>query len=476
MPGLFATLDLGARSLQTQQQGVQVAGHNLANVNNPAYARQRLQIQTSPPVRTAIGPQGTGAEGTAVVQLRSALLDQQIQIETSVTGYLEAQRNGLLSAEAGLGQTLDTMAGGTTGTGAAGTTGSQTGLAAGLSDLFNAFQSLSTDADSQTERGVLVGVAADLASRFNQTDQRLAAVQAQLDTSLQSDVAGANELLAQIASLNDQIAQSEVNAPGAANDLRDLRQHKLEQLGTLAKVDLGADANGALTISAAGTLLVSGSSVLDRLETYDAGGGQLLVRAQASGTALNLTGGSIAGTIDARDGAIASLRSNINLLASNLIAEVNNVHRAGFDLNGGTGADFFTGTNAADIRVNSALLADPRLVQAGATPGAAADNQVALALAQLAHQPVAALNDQTFSQNYSRTVSQLGQALSSVDTRLEDQSRVESLLLARRDSVSGVSLDEEMTDMMKYQKAFQASARLIAVVDEMLDSLLGMKR
>ena len=94
---------MGARSLQTQQQGLEVTGHNLANVNNPAYARQRLEIQTSTPLPTGIGPQGTGAEVAAIVQLRDTLVDQQIQSETSITGFLEAQQTALQYAEANVG-------------------------------------------------------------------------------------------------------------------------------------------------------------------------------------------------------------------------------------------------------------------------------------------------------------------------------------------------------------------------------------
>src|SRR4051812_46178166 len=115
MLGLFGTLNLGARSLQTQQQGVEVAGHNLANVNNPAYARQRLAIQTAVATQTAIGPEGTGVNAVAIVRLRSTLVDQQITNESSVGGSLDAQQEALQNAQAELGQVIDTQAAGTSG-------------------------------------------------------------------------------------------------------------------------------------------------------------------------------------------------------------------------------------------------------------------------------------------------------------------------------------------------------------------------
>ena len=107
MLGLFGTLNLGARSLQVQRQGVEVAGHNLANVNNPAYARQRLVVQTSLTVPNNLGQQGTGVDAIAIVQLRNVLVDRQIQTETSVRGSLEAQQQALQNAQANLGQQID---------------------------------------------------------------------------------------------------------------------------------------------------------------------------------------------------------------------------------------------------------------------------------------------------------------------------------------------------------------------------------
>ncbi len=474
MLGLFGTLGLGAQSLQTQQLGIEVAGHNIANVNNPAYARQRLEIQTSVTVETGFGPQGTGAEGAAILGMRSDMLDHQIQNETSVSGYLEAQQSALQFAETSLGQTIDRQ-GAAVGTSSS-SSGGQHAIGDGMNELFSAFQSLSTDPSSPAERQVLLMKASDLASRFNLTDQRLAGLQKQINNSLQSDTTQANDLLAQIATLNDQISKAELGAPGRANDLRDTRQAKLEELAKLTTLDVTANQDGTVDVAIAGTTFVSGLKVLDTLQVYDAGSGQMLLRAQNSGAAITPTGGSLIGDIDVRDGDVAMLRKNLDNLAANLISEVNAIHRAGFNLSGGTGADFFTGTGAGDIAVNAALLNDPSRLQASGTSGAAGDNQVVLALAQLANKPIGSLTNQTFSQSYGQTVAALGQAIASNKTRLDDQQSVQTMLSGQRDSVSGVSLDEEMTNMMKFQKAYEASARLISVVNQMLDTLLSIQR
>jgi flagellar hook-associated protein 1 FlgK len=164
----------------------------------------------------------------------------------------------------------------------------------------------------------------------------------------------------------------------------------------------------------------------------------------------------------------------LNSLASVLATEINQVHRAGFGLDGSTGADFFTGTTAADIKVNDALLTNAASVQASGVAGAMGDNQIARTLAQLAEKKHASLNNQTFSENYGQTVAALGESLASTNGQLGDQRLVEGLLQRQRDSIGGVSLDEEMTELMKFQKAYQASARLITTVDEMLNTIMNM--
>ncbi|MBI4326210.1 MAG: flagellar hook-associated protein FlgK [Chloroflexi bacterium] len=476
MLGLFGALNLSARSLQIQQQGVEVAGHNLANVNNPSYARQRLVVQTSLTIPTDAGQQGTGVDSIAIVQLRNVLVDRQIQTETSVRGSLEAQQQALQNAQANLGQQIDRGASSAEGAAATQSVGAQNGLAENLSDLFNAFQSLSTEPTSLTERQVLLTRAQNLATQFNLVSQRLDGLRNSLNDSLTGDVAQANELLHSIARLNEQIVATEAGGSHRANDLRDVRQQKLEGLGKLVKIDSGEDAQGAINISTGGESLITGSTVVDTLQAADAGGGQILVALKSSGKNLALTGGSMQGTIEVRDGALSALQSDLNTLASQLISEVNAVHRTGFSLSGATGENFFAGSNAADIAVNAKLAGDPGLIQAGGIAGAAGDNQAVLALAQLAEKRIGPLNNQTFSQSYGQTVAKLGQALASVNAQIENQEAVESMLQRQRDAISGVSLDEEMTDLMKFQKAFEASARLITTIDAMLDTVLNLKR
>jgi flagellar hook-associated protein 1 FlgK len=126
--------------------------------------------------------------------------------------------------------------------------------------------------------------------------------------------------------------------------------------------------------------------------------------------------------------------------------------------------------------VNAALTGNPALVQISGVAGNVGDNSVGLALGQLAEQQNAALGNQSFSQKYGAIVADLGQSLASANGKMADHDIVQQMLLRQRDSISGVSIDEEMTDLMKFQKAFEASAKLISTVDEMLETLMNMKR
>ncbi len=474
MLGLYGTLNLGTRALQTHSQGLAIAGQNLANVNNPAYTRQRLQLQTSATISTPDGPQGTGVTSAGIQRIHDSLLDRQIQNETSVSGFWNAQQGALRSTQWSLGEALNSSTQGASGTGGTNAAASST-LGTDLTGLFNEFHTLAASPASLPNRQVLLAKAQNLAAQFNEVDQRLAGVHATLNETVTQGVGEANELLTSIAHLNEQIRRSEAGGTGSANDLRDSRQQKLEALAELTNFESVEDSDGQVNITVGGELLVSGRQVLTPLVANDPGTGRVMVQT-GTGVALGLTGGSLQGTIDARDGALASSRSELDTLAKTLATEVNTLHRSGFNLQGGTNADFFTGTTAADLAVNAALLGNPSLIQASGNATAAGDNQVALALGRLAEQPQAALGGRTFAAAYAHNITGVSQTLANANTQVEDQALLAGLLQGRRSSISGVSIDEEMTDLMKYQKAFQASARIVSVVDQLLDEILSLKR
>ena len=315
-----------------------------------------------------------------------------------------------------------------------------------------------------------------MTTQFNQVDLRLANLRNSLNDSVSSDVQKVNSLLAEIADLNSNIVNTENGSPGFANDLRDTRIERMESLAKLVNIQTTELNNGAINISIDGNLVVDDQNVVDTFATVTDAAGRVFIQLQTAGTPLTPTGGTIAGTITARDGGVQDLRDGLNNLAALVISQVNALHQSGYSLAGSTGEVFFTGTNAGDIGLNNNLLDDPGLVQASGDPTAVGDNRVAVGLAQMANQRQPALSGQTFGQHYGQIVASLGQNLSLTNDQLSNQNIVETMIRRQRDSISGVSLDEEMTDLLQFQRAYQASAKLISTVDAMLEIVMSIKR
>lgn len=470
---------MASRSLQTQMAGVEVAGQNLANVNTPGYSRQRVIIQSDPEIQTGIGPEGTGASVLAIQQVVDTMLNGQIQNQASQTGYANAQQSALENAQNALNEFLSSSS---AGTGATSGSTTSTGLANQISGFFKALQAVATTPASLPARQAVIGAAQSLATAFQQVSARLTTVNQGLNDSLNSQVSAANQLLADIADLNDQIANSENVSGGTANTLRDLRQQKLENLSHYLNYSSSTAADGSVDVTTIGSqTLISGNRVVNLLKTSaDPVTGQLQVWTKTfnnvlTGVSYGLTGGSLVGIVNARDGELLTLQSDLNTLATNLISQTNTLHSTGFNLQGGTGASLFTGGNAGNMAVNQAIVADPSLLQASGTAGATGDGSVALALAQLAASAQPALGNQTFAASYAQSVARLGTALNNVNDQVSTQSSVAGMLATQRSSVSGVNIDEEMTNLMTFQRAYQASAHVVSTVDQMIQTLLAMK-
>jgi flagellar hook-associated protein 1 FlgK len=470
MAGLLGDLVSAAHSLAAQQAGVEVASRNLSNVNTPGYSRERVVLGDRAVVQTANGWQGTGVEALGVEQIRDTLLDAQVTREASQTQYLTSQQSAYNQAQSALGEQVDTSS---SSAAIGDSTGTTTGIAASLNDFFNAFDNLASNPTDQGSKQVLLQQADTLASKFNVADQRLSSLQSDLTTQIGSDVSSANDLLKGIASLNVQIQNIEVSAPGSALALRDQRQQKLEQLAqymnfTTTTVPNG---NGAIQVSAsdangASVLLVDKGNVLGSVGfngTQFTGG--------SAGTALALTGGSLPGNLSARDGMVQTLRNNLQTTATQFATAVNKAYNP----TSNTGNFFTVPPTTGIIQTDPTLTATTLKTTDTGTSGG---NELALAVANVATQKFSTANGDaingTLSSYYGGVVSGVGQTIAGVNTQLSDQTLVQTMISQQRDSVSGVSMDEEVSDLMKFQRAYQASSRVVSVIDTMLQSLISM--
>ena len=467
MSGLIGNLLSASRALGAQEAGVETAGRNLANVNTPGYARQRVLLGDRVTIDGRLGPVGNGVEALGLQQVRDKFLDIAVTQEKSQTALLEAQQSALQRAEADLGEQVDRSADSASVTA---TGHSSKGISSALNDFFNAFDELAANPTDAGAKQVLLQKADILANKFNVTDQRLTGLQSDLTAQVNSGVTSVNTLLTQIADLNGEIQSFEINKPESALELRDQRQAKLEELskfmdfsaptiaGSHGQIQIVAkDATGADVVLVDKTTVRGGVS----FDGTNISGG-------APSTVLGLQGGAMKGDLVARDGAIQTLRDDLKRTADQVTAAVNGVY-------GATGANFFqaapaTGLMALDPALTAATLKTTVTTDAGA-------NDLALAIADLSRKTFATGSgdaiDGTLSAFFGQTVSGFGQALAGIDSKLEDQKLVEQQTTKQREAVSGVSIDEEMTDLIKFQRAYQASSRVIRVLDDMLDTLVN---
>ena len=197
-----------------------------------------------------------------------------------------------------------------------------------------------------------------------------------------------------------------------------------------------------------------------------------------TGNIINLKSGYLKGMIDARDVGVKDLKDKANTLATQLITEVNTLHKTGYDLYGlnDNTAGLFTGTGAADMSVNAAIISDPRKLQGSSSATEVSNNDVIRSIAALSSKTITNLGGMTFNEYYGNTVSRFGQDLALSKSQLNDQKTVQKMLERQRESIMGVSVDEEVANLVIYQRAFQASARLLSTMDGLLQDVLNMPR
>ena len=446
---------------------METVGRNMANVNNQAYSRQRVIFGEV----AASGSASTGVDVIEIQQVRDALLDRQVVREKSSAAALAAETAAYERGEAAMGETISNVSDPSL----AATTGGNS-LANAMAGFFGAARQLSANPTNSTQKQMFVQTATTLTERFQFSNDRLAEVQSDLSAQVSNDVDKANLLLTTISDLNLMIASQESETGTKALTLRDQRQARLEDLAQVMnfKTTSLPDAPNQIQITATSatgvdTVILSAGTTLETL-TFDDDGAA--VRVASSATALALTGGSIKGHLLARDGALQTLRDSLDLLASQMVTSVNAVYNPG-----GAGQNFFdpAGTDAGSIQLASGL--SGLNVRASVPGGAAGDGSVAQSISELDIQSFSSATgdaiDGTMGESYSAAISLFSYSLSQSRMQHENQTSVLNAVRGQRESVSGVSLDEEAAELMKFQRAYQASARVISVIDEMLDLVVN---
>ncbi|HXG19598.1 MAG TPA: flagellar hook-associated protein FlgK [Methylomirabilota bacterium] len=465
---ILSVLQIGAGAMLAQQQALQTTGHNIANVDTPGYARQRVNLAAAYPSPQGAYFLGLGVNPTGVTGIVDSFMEAQLVSLKTGLGFSEAEQRALSSVADALPVT------------------EEQGIGPALEGFWNALSELANNPAGQAERANLIGRARTLGDMFRQTRAALVDVQNHLDKDLDAAVRRVNTILPQIAALNQKITEGEVGGQ-RANDFRDQRQMLLQELAQLTGATAHEESNGQLTVQVDGVLLVAGqtAAALDASQLNPTGFRMVkYVNPQGASydaTAI-LTKGEIGGLITARDATVAGFINRLDTVAKTLVDAVNAQHAQGFDVNGAAGGNFFapiaaTTGAAGVVQVDSAVLADPRLIAAAQDANSApGDNRNARALASLRTSSQAALGGATFKDYFIRLISDVGQQVqTSQDTHAFQQALVDQMQ-QRRESLSGVNIDEEVSNLIKFQRAFQAASRLISVGDEMYETIVNILR
>lgn len=451
MSGLLNTLSSVAHALDAQRYGLEVAGQNIANLNTEGYARRRLELAERP-ASDGLG----GVEVLGVRTTRDAFVDSRLRNELPTEAQLNARSSALAIVESSLGS-------------------EGTSLSRELSALFASFSSLSVDPQSSVARDGVVLQATRVGNAFNELDSRLDASYRQADSDVRGSVGEVNQLSQRIALLNRQIGDAS-NADTSA--LTDQLNLALESLAKLTRISVVTQPQGTVDVSiGAGRAIVVGVNSYEVTTTAAPVTGVAELRIGGVDITDEIDEGSIGGLLDVRDRDVPAYRAQLDQLAYDLTGAVNTLHTSGYDAGGAAGANFFqplTGVSgaAALIGVNPTVANDSsKLAASSAASGG--DNRIAKALAALSTDKVAVGGTATLTEGWSRLVHRVGSDSANTKNDLATRGEVVKAITRLRDSVSGVSLDEEAGKLLQFQRAYEANARFFTAVDSVISTLLA---
>jgi flagellar hook-associated protein 1 len=461
--GLTDILNTARDAMSAQTFGLTVTGQNVANVSTPGYVRRQAELETRD-----MGDRNFGSVHVAGLRrIADRFVDQRHLALTGASAEA-ASRDQLLAQAQSLFNDFQ-----------------GTGLGSSLNGLFSSFSALSASPTDLTTRAAVLQSAQTFSEQVRTASNQLQNFRTDLFGQARELSAQVNTKLDSIAQLSGRINQARALGEEPA-DLEDKRDAALLDLADLVEVHTYTDGDGQLVVQGPGVTLMQGDSA--RHLAIDIGDdGALKVLAENGGSSGSgnditafLAGGQLSGVLQVRDHDVVDMQSDLDSFAFNVAGQINSVHAAGFGLDGQSGRDLFTlGSTeagaAAGLQVSAALLGRPdRLAASSSSEELPGNATRATLLAQVADTPIAALGDLAPGQAYARLVGRVGQrkadAAATLDTREAMTAQVEVV----RQSISGVSLDEEMISLSKYQRAYQAASRVFTTADQLLQDLLGM--
>ncbi len=463
MSSLFSGLHIGERALQAQQFALETTQRNITNANTPYYSRQRVNFIPGDPIGSSAVVPGGGVIAVSADAFRDRFIDYRVTQELQPKGENDAVLSALDQVDALLNES------------------SGQGLQSAISAFFAGFSSLANAPEDMSLRRQVLVSGQNLAREFARIYGGLQSIQTSNDRAVADAASEINSTTSAIADLNSRIAQAHGLDSNEEYALRDQRQQMLDKLSGLVDVSYWETESGAVTVTTAnGAVLVVDNDSYEMTAATQPGTSYLQVLVSGQNITSDITSGKLGGLLQVRDSIIPDYLTRLDDMAASLIQKVNAQHASGADLAGLQGSDFFTpfaplvpGSNTGAARSISVAITDPaKIAAAGLTEGPGS-NTNALALSGIGDEKVLG-GTATLEQYYSDLVFMVGTQARTAKDASETQGNILLQLQNQRDSLSGVNLDEEAVNVIKYQKAYEASARYISVLDGLTEDLMGI--
>lgn len=474
MAGLFNALNAARTSLEVNQKSIEVIGNNISNVNTEGYSRQQTELTPYPAMNFGDFFVGQGVKVTDVRRDHDVFITDQIHEKAADFGFNNGQTRSLSELERLFNIT-------------------ENNLATDIDTYFDAWQELSASPSDLVLRDTVIQQGELLSTNFNNMVTELDNISQNINDEIYSKVDDINSMVSEIADLNERIYTIEIRGQ-MANSARDRRDELAKTLAQSIGAQNYEDSKGMMTVQLPGGLpLVQGNDAMS-IEAVT-NGLDMTLQLHAGGAVRTLTGnntgGEIAGLTHVKDEFIPELRSDLDKLAYELTTTVNTLHSAGAGLDSVTGRNFFIDppnigtvdpeTNEWDDAARNMAVAftDAEMVAAGNAPTppdtvAPGDNRNALEIALLNENHLIDGID-TYNSFYGKMTSRVGIETNHVQLSLEGAEDALVQLENVNDGLVGVSLEEEMIDLITYQRGFESSAKFLSTVDEMMDTLIAIK-
>jgi flagellar hook-associated protein 1 FlgK len=439
-------------ALMAQQGAMDATTNNIANANTPGYTRQVPVLTEVPPTCQGSLVFGNGVALQKFQSVRDELLELRIQEETSQQSSADAQTNATQQIEplfTSSGQDI----------------GSQ------MSAFFASISKLSANPADMSLRTQMITAGQNLAQSFHTAVAHLTQIQQGLNDSVVQDVGKINQLTQQIAALNTQLVSLQASGQDGGT-IKDQQNELIRQLSQLTSVSVIQTEGGISVTTGNGTALVVGNAIFP-LQTSTGSDGMQHIMAQGQDVTATLQGGSLGGTLQVRDQVIPQILSQLDTLASDFTTAFNAAHRQGTDLAGNTGSNFFVPLSTvagAAAQINVALT-DPATI-AASSDGSTGSNGNLTRL--LAVQTSALPSGQSPTDSYSNLVFQVGSIAANAQSESDASAMSLTQLTDQRSALSGVSINEESVNLIRYQQAFEAAARVVSTIDELNRVTLNM--